>query len=155
MGELSQIHPVHPAIEDPWEHMIYWAHVRAAEAGVLAMTHMDLSALLDCCLSTPTHLEQKMEGRGWISVDRFQRGRRVTIMATGKATKQPVGTAPHWRARPEHQMEPMALLRQRHPDVFQALVVAARRERRSVAAYAADLIVRSIQVAADADRTAA
>jgi hypothetical protein len=127
--------------------MIYWAHVRAADEGSLAPTHMDLSTLLDCCLSTPTHLEQKMETKGWIKVDRYQRGRRVTIMSTGKSTKEPQGTAPHWRTRPEHQLEPMALLRARHPDVFQQIVVGARRERKSVAAYTADLIARSIQAA--------
>lgn len=147
MTVLAQVQAAHPAIEDPWEHMIYWAHVRAADAGEPAATHMDLSALLDCCLSTPTHLEQKMEGRGWLKVERFQRGRRVTIMATGKSTRQPQGTTPHWRSRPEHQLEPMSLLRTRHPEVFQEILVAARRERKSVAAYTADLIARSIQAA--------
>jgi DNA-binding MarR family transcriptional regulator len=134
----------HPAIEDPWEHMIYWAHVKSAEKGERANTVDEMCAHLGCSDGgTMTAIEQRMERKGWIVVERFQRWRRVTIVATGKKTKQAPNPVPHWRHRPEHQMEPVALLRLHHPEAFQEMLIQARRERRSLAAYLADFLAES------------
>jgi hypothetical protein len=122
--------------------MLYWAHVRASEEGVPALIGEEVAELLGCANGggTMNGIEQRMERNGWIRVDRFQRWRRVTIMATGKSTAD-VGTpAPHWRTRPEHQVEPFALLRMRHPETAAAVLVQARRQRKSPAAFLAELI---------------
>lgn len=142
--DLSQA-TVHPAIEDPWEHMIYWAHVRAAEAGELVKLKADLAATLDCSESTLTTIEQRMELKGWIKVDRYQRGRRVTIMSTGKKTAQPLSTAPHWRGRPEHTDGAFSLMRMRHPDMAQAMLCEARRQRKSPATFMVELMLEALK----------
>ncbi len=134
----------HPAIEEPWEHMIYWAHVRSADAGLPALLKADIVALLDCADSTVTDVEQRMEAKGWISIARFHRGRRVTITATGKSTAAPKCIRKHWRARPEHQTDPFQLLRLRSPDRAEAVLAAAKREQRSPAAMMMDMIVEAL-----------
>lgn len=131
----------HPKIEDPWEHMVYWAHVRAAQIGDAAPLRIDLAARIGCESETGiTGIEQRMERRGWIKVERFQRERRVEIVATGEKTREPKNKAPHWRQRPEHGCESVALLQRRKPELHRDLLLAARRERKSLAALLVEVI---------------
>jgi hypothetical protein len=132
----------HPAIEDPWEYQIYWSHVRSADAGLAALSKADMVAILDCSDSMITEVEARMAGKGWIFVESFQKGRRITIMATGKSTAAPKCTSPHWRT---HKTDPFTLLRMRHPDQAQQVLVVARREGSSPAALMAELIREGLE----------
>lgn len=144
MGALA-VSVQHPAIEDPWEHMLYWAHVRAADEGAPALIGEEVAELLGCANGggTMNGIEQRMERKGWIRVERFQRWRRITIMATGKSTATVGAPSPHWRHRPEHGCEPVALLKLHHPEAYQEMLIQARRERRSLAAYLAAFLAKA------------
>ena len=141
MNALAIVRSLHPQIEDPWEHMIYWDHVRSADAGQLARSVSDIAAYLDCGEGgTRTTIERRMEDRGWIKVERFQKGRRITIVATGAQTKMPKCVSPHWREKAEHQ-DPLRYLSTRHPDMYARMIKQARRERKGLGAFMAALMI--------------
>ena len=50
-------------------------------------------------VSTPVQAIRSLEKRGFIAVERFQCARRVTIVATGAKTAEPLDQVPHWRER--------------------------------------------------------
>src|SRR3546814_8934868 len=68
--------------------------------------------------STPPTIVRRLEEKGLIKVDRFQRSRRVYIVATDKWTPMPLNTAPHWRNRPQQVPSPsLQAVRERRPDI--------------------------------------
>lgn len=44
---------------------------------------------------------ERLQRKGYIERIKFQRGRQVCIVATGKCSTPPACTAPHWRLRPK------------------------------------------------------
>lgn len=48
-------------------------------------------------VSTTVLVMQRLERQGLIHVERFQRSRVVTILATGQRTAEPKNKTPHWR----------------------------------------------------------
>src|SRR3546814_7664867 len=84
------------------ERVIYQALVNAAEAMRPCPKNDDLMGLIGASSdSTPPTIVRRLEEKGLIKVDRFQRSRRVYIVATDKWTPMPLNTAPHWRNRPQ------------------------------------------------------
>ena len=82
--------------------LVYWSYFLAAEFGRTAPTCEMLAAFMDIGdggpgISTTVLITQRLEKRGLIQVDRYQRARVVTIMSTGKSTAEPHCKTPHWR----------------------------------------------------------
>lgn len=79
----------------------------AADAGQKCPSNYDLCDLIGAnSTSRVVDIMARLQKRGLIRVERFSYARRVTIVATGKATVHNGSTAPHWRdagARPVKQ----------------------------------------------------
>jgi hypothetical protein len=70
----------------------------AAEAGKLCPSNTEIAAGLgSSSVSGPVGYIQTLERHGIIKVQRFQAGRIVTIVGTGKSTAAPTNQQPHWR----------------------------------------------------------
>lgn len=136
--------PDHPVFEDPWHQMAYKAFNQAAEDGVKTPTGEDLRQLLGCsALSTTVKVTKDIEKSGAIQVERYQRERRVTIVATGKSTAQVKTPAPHWRTRPRPSSMPSispTYLETRRAKMGDLFVKAAREEGLSVQDFIAELV---------------
>lgn len=79
--------------------IIYRALFRAAQRGAPCPTQEVMAELCGLEPHSTSHHVRQLELRGMIRVARFQRSRRVTIVATGKSTMQSRETRPHWRER--------------------------------------------------------
>lgn len=78
---------------------------KAAEEGRPCPTNNEMSCRLGFkSLSGPINALERLQRRGLVTVERFHTERRVTITATGKATKV-FNDKPHWRDNPDHQTE--------------------------------------------------
>ena len=130
----------------PWEARAYAAIEQAANDGVRFPTADDLIEACGCESHASTvNVVRRLEERGLIIVERFQRERVGTIVATGKKTAEPRTRAQHWRERPEHLPEPLQIIRKRDQKLFQAVLVEARRERKSPAQMLAKLVGEAMQ----------
>src|SRR3546814_19759806 len=79
--------------------------------------------------------------KGLIKVDRFQRSRRVYIVATDKWTPMPLNTAPHWRNRPQQVPSPsLQAVRERRPDIAAQLITRASQLGKPAVEFLADLV---------------
>ena len=134
---------VNVAIEDPWEAMVYRSLSRAAENGERCPTSIEIATMLDCSPGgTAAGIVKRLERRGLISVERYQRERRVTIVATGKSTAQVKTPAPHWRTRPRPASMPSVsptYLTAKRASMGAAIVMAAQQEGMSVQEFIAEL----------------
>ena len=84
----------------PREKAILEAVTRAAENGEACPSNAILACITDCeSISAPVRNLQMLEKKGLIKVVRFQRARQVTILASGRKTKEPDLKQPHWRSR--------------------------------------------------------
>ena len=59
--------------------------------------------------SGPVAMLARLERKGMIRVQRFQKSRMVEIIASGKKTAEPENTTPHWRARRKARVRPREL----------------------------------------------
>lgn len=70
-----------------WEAMAYDTILSAAQAGEVCPMNLDIEMLLDCSSgSVAPSVVKRLERKGLIVVIRFQRFRRVKIVATGQWT---------------------------------------------------------------------
>lgn len=124
------------------ERLIYRALVKAANAGKPCPTADDLQELIGChSNSTPSEVMRRLEKRGLIKREIYQRGRRVTIVATGKMTRACVNTAPHWRDRPRDVPRPSpTTIQQRKPDTAAEIFREAQRRGKAPQDFLADLV---------------
>lgn len=112
------------------ERIVLQALVRAANAGQRCPTADDLLELLPHLnsVSTTVVILKRLERKGMIKVDRYQRARRVTILKSGKATAAPSSLAPHWRDRPRDVPAPAQhVVQQRKPDTAAQIFAEARK----------------------------
>ena len=113
----------------------------AADRGARCPTNEELGDLLGMGLSAPPGIMRRLETRGLIAVEVYQRERRVTIVSTGKQTAAVRTPAPHWRNRPRDVPAPAAhALRVQRPDTARDIMAAARRLKREPADFLADLV---------------
>lgn len=134
-----------PLLPRPLSHSereILAALTRAAEQGTACPMNAELDARIGAnSASTSATIVKRLEGWGLIRVERWQRERRVTIVATGKATAEVRTRAPHWRDRPRNIPAPTPQrVKLRDPERFDAILAAARREERELAEFLADLV---------------
>ncbi|MES2055273.1 MAG: hypothetical protein V4564_04965 [Pseudomonadota bacterium] len=132
-----------------WEQRIFATIVDAADAQRLAPTADELQAACGCnSVSTTVHIVQRLERRGLIHVERYQRSRRMFITATGKATAPVCNKTPHWRTIPRPKSAPtlsVQQLRQRQPDLAAEIIRAAHRDGMRIDDFIADLVWRGWQ----------
>lgn len=123
----------------PWESRAYAAIERAANDGARFPTADDLIEAIGCESHASTvNVVNRLEQRGLIVVERFQRERVGTIVATGKRTAEPRTRSQHWRAATIP--EPLKVIQRRDPELFRELLVAGRCHRAGQAQFLAKLI---------------
>jgi len=88
----------------PWEKdmNVYRAIYIAADRGLPCPRADDLAEIIGGeeggAISTTVLIMHRLEHRGLIQTERYQRARVVTIMETGKRTAEPRCKTPHWRS---------------------------------------------------------
>ncbi|MEO8375366.1 MAG: MarR family winged helix-turn-helix transcriptional regulator [Sphingomonas bacterium] len=116
----------------------------AAEAGRQAPTADDIQERTGCnSISTTVNLVRRLELRGLIEVERFQRTRRITVVSTGKRTAAVSNETPHWRKGPRPRSVPavpISYVQQRKAELAREMIVAARREGLSVQDFLGELV---------------
>ncbi|MEO6216047.1 MAG: hypothetical protein ABIO86_08455 [Sphingomonas sp.] len=116
----------------------------AAEAGRQAPTADDIQEHTGCnSISTTVNLVRRLELRGLIEVERFQRTRRITVVSTGKRTAGVSNETPHWRKGPRPRSAPavpISYVQQRKPELAREMIIAARREGLSVQDFLGELV---------------
>jgi DNA-binding MarR family transcriptional regulator len=127
-----------------WERRIFATIVVAAEVGRLAPTADELQAVCGCnSVSTTVNIVHRLERRGLIWVERYQRSRRMFVVSTGKATAPVSNKTPHWRTLSRPKSVPALSLqhvRQRQPDLAAEIIRAAHREGMRIDDFIADLV---------------
>lgn len=107
---------------------------------------MELGAL---SYSTVPGVMKRLEEKGYITREIYQRGRRVCITATGQCTVPPSCTAPHWRNRTENVPSPaIQAVREKSQSLSSWLEAKARREGKSIA----DMLMDCVYAGANALR---
>lgn len=107
-------------LEDPWEHMVMNELIRCAREGELCPTVTHFAVLLGCSEGgAVVGIMRRLERRGLIRVQRWQKTRQVTICSTGAQTALPKSRAIHWRDRvgPKgdyHRQRAVAIHNQQH-----------------------------------------
>jgi hypothetical protein len=90
--------------------------------------------------STVPGIMRRLEVKGFIKRNIFQRGRQVCIVETGECTAAPPCTAPHWRQRTETTPTPaIQQIRERVPMAAE-IEMEARRLGKHVTEFLADLV---------------
>lgn len=83
----------------------------------------------------------RLERKGYIIRQYYQRGLQVTITETGQTTAPPPCTAPHWRNRVDRTPTPaIQAIRQRDISTAMQIENEARALGKSVAEFLADLV---------------
>ena len=92
-------------------------------------------------MATVPGIMRRLEGKGFIRRLIYQRGRTITITATGKSTAPPNNTAPHWRQRTEHMPTPtIQVVRERVQSTAMQIEADARSLGKPLAVHLADLV---------------
>jgi DNA-binding MarR family transcriptional regulator len=132
MGAMVKVARKPDVIHDPWEMMVYRALRAAADEGRECPSADDLSDLIgSSSVSTTVAIIQRLERKGMIRVQRFQRCRRVRITETGKWTKEPTNKAQPWR----EQAITLSALQAERPDMIIEVTLAADRAGMTLAEY--------------------
>lgn len=91
--------------------------------------------------STVPGIMKRLEEKGFIRRNIYQRGRQVCIVATGQCTAPPKCTAPHWRLRPKSEPIPTpAIHLVRQQSISAQIEQDARSEGKSMAEHLMSLI---------------
>lgn len=114
----------------------------AAEKGDICPTADELQEISGVgSVATTVALMHVLEEEGAIKVDRYQRSRKVTILATGQSTAQPNDTSPHWRERPRELPAPtVAAIQRDRPTIAAEIFARAKAKGRSPQEYLTDLV---------------
>jgi hypothetical protein len=126
----------------PIEQRVFDCYQRAARLGAPApsteeMTEM-IGALSD---STIPGITRRIEEKGYITRQIFQRGRVICIAETGHCTAPPNDTSPHWRLRADRVPTPaIQAVRQRSMPLAAMIEAEARLTGRSLTDFLADLV---------------
>lgn len=128
----------------PREAAVYRMLAEAAAHGRECPSNDDLCAVLACpSSSTPADAITRLERKGLIRVQRYQRARRVQIVVSGDWTAEPGNTAPHWRDRPKGKDMPTPAahhVQRREPDISAQIAVWASRRGVKLVDALADLV---------------
>lgn len=120
----------------------------AAESGEICPTADELAEVAGVeSVSTTVALMHILESEGRIKVDRFQKSRQVTIVATGQATAEPNDRTPHWRQIARDVPAPsVQAINDREPTIANLIWAAARKKGYSAQDYLAELVLLGWEV---------
>jgi hypothetical protein len=83
----------------------------------------------------------RLEAKGYINRETFQRGMRLCVVATGQCTAPPRDTSPHWRLREENVPTPtIQAVRERNKPIASMIEAEARQLGKAPAEFLADLV---------------
>jgi hypothetical protein len=83
----------------------------------------------------------RLESKGYIQRETYQRGMKLCIVATGQCTAPPRDTSPHWRLRTESVPTPaIQAVRERNKPVSAMIEAEARQLGKHQADFLADLV---------------
>jgi len=83
----------------------------------------------------------RLEAKGYITRDIYQRGMRLCIVSTGQCTAPPRDTSPHWRLRTESVPTPtIQAVRERNKPIAAMIEAEARQMGKHPADFLADLV---------------
>lgn len=106
-GEIDVESLLPPLVQQ--DALVYGAAWLAAQRGVPAPSNEELLELSGhSSYSTPHKVLRRLERLGLLVSRGFQRGRQLTILASGKSTAAPRCRSPHWRHRAD--LQPARLL---------------------------------------------
>lgn len=92
-------------------------------------------------ISTVPGIMKRLEAKGCITRNIYQRGRQVCIPETGQCTAAPSCTAPHWRFRTERVPTPaIHTIRERAKPVAAMIETEARLTGKALSEFLADLV---------------
>lgn len=125
----------------------------AADRGEPCPTADDLVELTGVgSVSTTVAFMHVLEEERRIEVQRFQRGRIVTILESGNSTAPPGDLTPHWREQQREAPTPTAdAVRRANPDVAAHIFSSARSKGRSPQDYLLDLVWLGWEVECERD----
>jgi hypothetical protein len=114
----------------------------AAAAGEKAPSIEELSSEIGATgVATVPGIMKRLEAKGYITRQIFQRGRIVCIAATGQCTAPPKDTSPHWRLRTEPVPTPaIQAVRERNKPVGAMIEAEARQLGKHHSDFLADLV---------------
>jgi hypothetical protein len=120
----------------------------AAELGEICPTADELQEVAGVeSVSTTVALMHVLEREGRIEVTRYQKSRKVVIVATGQATAEPANQTPHWREKPRDVPIPApARVTERSPAIAKQIFIAAKRKGLSPQDYLVDLVLLGWEV---------
>lgn len=117
---------------------------QAANAGKAMPTNDDIALRIGSRGSggsTVAGILGRLATKGKIKHDVYQRGRQITIVATGKQTAPPPSLAIHWRKRTDLVPAPsVPIMRQRTPTTSEQIEQEARALGKAVPDFLADLV---------------
>jgi hypothetical protein len=83
----------------------------------------------------------RLEDKGYVTTNRFQRGFQVCIVATGQCTALPTDTTPHWRLRTDSVPTPaIQSVRERSKPIAAMIEAEARLLGKSLSDFLGDLV---------------
>lgn len=126
----------------PIEQRIYDRYFQAAEAGEPAPSIEDLQVEIGADgASTVPGITKRIEAKGYITREIYQRGRTICIVSTGQCTLPPRDQTPHWRLRTENVPSPaIQTVRERVKPVAAMIEAEARLLGKSLPEFLSDLV---------------
>ena len=130
---------------------------RAAEAQ--PVTQLDISLAIgsqNSTGSTASGVLNRLEAKGYIERNFYQRGVQVCIVETGECTAPPACQAAHWRKREQGVQSPtIAAVRERHPSLARVIEIEAQAARQPLHTFLMDLVYNGLELYLDSKGIAA
>lgn len=118
-------------------------HYRAAAvAGQMAPPAEQIAIAIGADgVSTVAGITKRLEAKGYITRQVFQRGRTICITATGQCTLPPRDTSPHWRLRTESVPTPaIQSIREKSKPLSAMIEAEGRISGKHMTDFLADLV---------------
>lgn len=124
------------------EQRVYDSYCDAAANGSPAPSIEELAREIGATgVATVPGITKRLEEKGYITRQVYQRGRMVCIVATGQCTLPPKDQTPHWRTRTDRVPAPaIQAIRQRMPSTSAEIERDARERNISLQQHLEDLV---------------
>lgn len=141
-GILSKSFTLYKAPLTPIEQRVLERYVLAAAAGQPAPSIEEIAKHIGASgVATVPGITKRLEEKGYITRQIYQRGRTVCIVETGQCTLPPKDQTPHWRHRTDRVPTPaIQSVRERVKPVAAMIEAEARLLGKSVSDFLADLV---------------
>ena len=142
IGVRSKSFTLHRVPLSPVERTILERCEQAAESGEPAPSIDELSQAIGATgVATVPGVMKRLEAKGYITRQIFQRGRIVCITETGQCTLPPNDQTPHWRMRTDRVPSPtIQSVRERSKPIAAMIEAEARMTGSSLTDFLSDLV---------------